>query len=38
MIFTTNKPLSEWGKVLDDEDLTERRWRQFGTAKEGRRG
>ena len=21
MIFTTNKPLSEWGKVLDDEDL-----------------
>jgi IstB-like ATP binding protein len=21
MIFTTNKPLSEWGKVLHDEDL-----------------
>jgi hypothetical protein len=21
MIFTTNKPLNEWGKVLHDEDL-----------------
>ena len=21
MVFTTNKPLSEWGKVLHDEDL-----------------
>jgi IstB-like ATP binding protein len=21
MIFTTNKPLSQWGKVLHDEDL-----------------
>src|SRR5208283_5664790 len=21
MIFTTNKPLSEWGKVLHDEDM-----------------
>jgi len=21
MIFTTNRPLSEWGKVLHDEDL-----------------
>jgi DNA replication protein DnaC len=21
MIFTTNKPLSRWGKVLHDEDL-----------------
>src|SRR5260370_35500541 len=21
MIFTTNKPLSEWGKVLHDDDL-----------------
>jgi IstB-like ATP binding protein len=21
MIFTTNKPLSEWGRVLHDEDL-----------------
>jgi DNA replication protein DnaC len=21
LIFTTNKPLSEWGKVLHDEDL-----------------
>jgi len=21
MIFTTNKPLSEWGKLLHDEDL-----------------
>jgi len=26
MLFTTNKPLGEWGKVLHDEDLAAASW------------